>query len=93
MLDSEYRQRAVVAIFFYGFSGFCVGTFGAFNAPFSAVEPFDVVEINGKMNFVISEDAACLQNDEHFITTLWVWEADADDDYNDDCPDCLAVAY
>ena len=50
-------------------------------------------EINGKMNFVISEDAACLQNDERFITTLWVWEADADDDYNDDCPDCLAVAY
>ncbi len=32
-------------------------------------------------------------NDERFITTLWVWEADTDDDYNDDCPDCLAVAY
>lgn len=50
-------------------------------------------EINGKMNFVVSEDAACLQNDERFITTLWVWKADTDDDYNDDCPDCLAVAY
>ena len=50
-------------------------------------------DINGKMNFVISEDAACLQNDERFIVTLWVWEADNDDDYSDDYPDCLAVAY
>ena len=45
------------------------------------------------MSFITSEDSACLQNDERFIVTLWVWEADADDDYNDDCPDCLAVAY
>ena len=45
------------------------------------------------MSFITSEDAACLQNDERFVTTLWVWEADTDDDYNDDFPDCLAVAY
>ena len=50
-------------------------------------------DINGKMSFITSEDAACLQNDERFVTTLWVWEADTDDDYNDDFPDCLAVAY
>ena len=50
-------------------------------------------DINGKTSFITSEDAACLQNDERFIVTLWVWEADTDDDYNDDCPDCLAVAY
>ena len=50
-------------------------------------------DINGKMSFITSEDATCLQNDERFITTLWVWEADNDDDYNDDYPDCLAVAY
>ena len=49
--------------------------------------------INGKMSFITSEDAACLQNDERFIVTLWVWEADTDDDYNDECADCLAVAY
>ena len=50
-------------------------------------------DINGEMNFMTSEDSACLQNDERFVTTLWVWEAGTDDDYNDDCPDCLAVAY
>ena len=50
-------------------------------------------DINGEMNFMTSEDSACLQNDERFVTTLWVWEADTDDDYNDDFPDCLAVAY
>ena len=50
-------------------------------------------DINAKMSFMTSEDSACLQNDERFVTTLWVWEADADDDYNDDFPDCLAVAY
>ena len=50
-------------------------------------------DINGKMSFVTPEDAACLQNDECFITTLWVWEAAEDDDYNDSFPDCLAIAY
>ena len=50
-------------------------------------------DINGEMSFITSEDAACLQNDERFIVTLWVWEADNDDDYSDDYPDYLAVAY
>lgn len=50
-------------------------------------------DINGEMSFMTSEDSAYLQNDERFVTTLWIWEADTDDDYNDDFPDCLAVAY
>ena len=50
-------------------------------------------DINGKMNLVISDDAACLQNGERFVTTLWVWDAVEDDDYDDDFPDCIAVAY
>lgn len=45
-------------------------------------------DINGKMNLVIAEDTTNTK-----LVTLWVWEADTDDDYNDDCPDCLAVAY
>lgn len=45
-------------------------------------------DINGKMNLVTAEDAT-----NNKLVTLWVWEADTDDDYNDDFPDCLAVAY
>jgi len=45
-------------------------------------------DINGEMNFVTAEDATNTKP-----VTLWVWEADTDDDYNDDFSDCLAVAY
>lgn len=45
-------------------------------------------DINGKMNLITAEDATNTK----FIT-LWIWEADTDDDYNDNFPDCLAVAY
>lgn len=45
-------------------------------------------DINGKMNFITAEDTT---NTKHI--TLWVWEADTDNDYNNDFPDCLAVAY
>lgn len=45
-------------------------------------------DINGKMNFITLKDAK-----EYNSVTLWVWKADTDDDYNDDFPDCLAVAH
>lgn len=45
-------------------------------------------DINGKMNLVTTEDTTNTK-----LVTLWVWEADTDEDYNDDFPDCLAVAY
>lgn len=45
-------------------------------------------DINGKMNLVTPEDTTNTK-----LVTLWVWEADTDDDYNNDFPDCLAVAY
>ena len=45
-------------------------------------------DINGKMNLVTAEDTPNTK-----LVTLWGWQADTDDDYNDDCPDCLAVAY
>ena len=45
-------------------------------------------DINGKMNLVASEDTTNIK-----LVTLWVWGADIDDDYNNDFPDCLAVAY
>lgn len=45
-------------------------------------------DINGKMNFITLKDAK-----EYNSVTLWVWKTDTDDDYNDDFPDCLAVAY
>lgn len=45
-------------------------------------------DINGKMNLVAPEDTTNTK-----LVTLWVWEADTDDDYNNDFPDCLAVAY
>lgn len=50
-------------------------------------------DINGEMHFIVGEDEACLQNDDKFVVTLWVWEAGLDDDYNDCFPDCIAVAY
>ena len=49
------EAREALTIFFYGLSGLCVGIFGAFNAPFPAVESFDVVEING----LSGVDSAC----------------------------------
>lgn len=45
-------------------------------------------DINGKMNLVTAEDVTNTK-----LVTLWVWEPDTEDDYNDDFPDCLAVAY
>ena len=45
-------------------------------------------DINGEMNFITAEDTTNTK-----LVTLWVWEADTDDDYSDDFPDCLAVAY
>lgn len=45
-------------------------------------------DINGKMNLITAEDVTNTK-----LVTLWIWEADTDDDYNDDFPDCLAVAY
>ena len=45
-------------------------------------------DLNGEMNFITLKDTK-----ERNSVTLWVWEADVDDDYNNDFPDCLAVAY
>ncbi len=45
-------------------------------------------DINGKMNLITAEDAT-----NNRLVTLWVWEPDTEDDYNDDFPDCLAVTY
>lgn len=45
-------------------------------------------DINGKMNLITAEDVTNTK-----LVTLWIWEADTDDDYNNDFPDCFAVAY
>lgn len=45
-------------------------------------------DINEKMSFITAKDTTNIKP-----ITLWIWEADTDDDYNDDFPDCLAVAY
>lgn len=49
-------------------------------------------DINGEMSFIVSEDSSLLSEGE-ILATLWVWEVTDDDDYNDDSPDCIAVAY
>ncbi len=45
-------------------------------------------DINGEMNLIEVGETTNTK-----LVTLWVWKADVDDDYNDDFPDCLAIAY
>lgn len=45
-------------------------------------------DINGEMNLIGVGETTNSK-----LVTLWIWEAAEDDDYNDDFPDCLAIAY
>lgn len=45
-------------------------------------------DINGKMNFITLKDTEEINS-----VTLWAWRASVDNDYNENFPDCLAVAY
>lgn len=45
-------------------------------------------DINGDMSLITLKDT----NKSNSVT-LWVWDAIHDDEYREDFPDCLAVAY